>query len=263
MDANQATAHCQAQNASPTVVNKFCDYTISYKAKAGTVLGTAGGTQEAAVGFDFGGWDTRTAPLAYIDQALKTNEMADQIFHTICTLDYFPKDIKTGHYAKIGRSGVKRTIEPLCGSVMQDKVDTIQGNWFVQGSDYGDWTSNLAIVHDIIDPNVGIFSVGGTVTNAGLFHFQPTSSGSTNLEPSTTSLNTLYCYSSSGAMAGGNLKGQMLVELTDATTMKVENQPGNCTGNHSFTKPVIYSRTTQVRNLSPGSVQPSPPGMAH
>lgn len=85
--------------------------------------------------------------------------------------DYFPKDIRNQMLAKN-----KRTAEPRAGKIDYDQPGKLIGNWFEentngyagvqQGNDQGDfsgrgyWTTHLAFVPDVFEPDKMVASIG-------------------------------------------------------------------------------------------------------
>lgn len=66
--------------------------------------------------------------------------------------------------ALLGRFTLRRIIAPTCGTIMQDIAGTAQGRWFFDTSSGED--RHLALVHDNVDPRVGVFSVGTSLTGS-------------------------------------------------------------------------------------------------
>ena len=241
--AAKGTAQCQSQKENEATLDEFCDYTLNYKVKAGTVIGTAGGPGETATGIDFGGYDLRTKPLAYLDTNASKSVRADEILHSVCPIEYYPKDLQDYMYSVIGRSDQKRTAQPLCGEIMLDKAGTLQGNWYVQGSKLDTWQTNFSMAQDTVNPAIGIVSIGGTIGQPAEFSYTKQTSGTVNLDPAKATAGTMYCYSSDLVVSQTASRYRVLFQLaSDGASMQVEEQPGTCSGTLAFTKATTYTR---------------------
>ena len=243
MDAVKSSAHCQSQKENAATLDEFCDYSLTYKAPAGTIIGTAGGPNEASTGIDFGGWDLRTKPLAYLDTNLSKSVRADELLHSICPIDYYPTTLQTYMYSVVGRSGERRTAQPLCGEIMLDKAGTLSGNWYVQGSNLDTWESNFSMSQDTVKPSIGIVSVGGVIGTPAAVEYTKQATGTVNLDPTKTQPGTMYCYSSDLIVSDTAPRTRYLFQLAaDGQSMQVEEQSGTCTGSLSFSKATTYTR---------------------
>ncbi len=243
MTAHKSEATCQTQANTGSTTNEFCDYAITYKAKEGAVLGTAGGAGQATVGIDYGLYDTRTTPLAYLNTELAKTAQSTEILHSACPIDYYPADIQAMLYAKLDQTGTKSD-HPSCGTIMQDKAGTVQGNWYVKGSALENWPTVFAVLHNSTDASVGVVSIGGTIADPGMIRFNVAKTGTTNLEPSLTQAGTLYCYTTNIAGPNGTVSAtnQVLLQLSADGTLQAEDQAGNCTGSLAFKSPTTYTR---------------------
>lgn len=237
-----------------TGYGKSCHYSLDYHIQAKELLGSVGGALARGSAFDFGSFDTRTRPLNYVNPQRPLNGSSDQWLHITCPLDYFSPDIKTAMYSFLGNK-TRRTIEPRCGTVMQDSKGTAQGNWFTYPvgqilHGQGGEEKQLALIHNNIDPTVGEISVGGTIVMSGGLLFTPTHSGTINREfGEVKSDNSIYCYQFNISLPGlarmpmGSLiNGKILIQLLDANTLRVEHQSGSCLGNENFNTPTTYVR---------------------
>jgi hypothetical protein len=217
-----------------------CEYPIDYKTTAGEIIGNAGGSDTTVAGIDFGAVDRNKPALDFI----RKKGVPESTLYAHCPLDYFAGSLKDQLKAKIDRQ-----TEPKCGEVMQDKPGTLQGDWYLKNKgSYGNWSSQLAMLHNVVDPTEGVVSVGGTIGPAGNFNFTPAHQGLVNREPSeVTSGGQVYCYYSittpnSPMASPGQTRGQVLLQLVDGKTLKAEHQDGNCSGSWSFRSPTTYTR---------------------
>ncbi len=236
-------ASCSDTHPRPTDTYRYCNKDADILLMPGEELGTAGGG--AAAGFDFGAADSRQPALIYANQ--KRYGKAD---HTVCPINLFTEPLKSALMTRF-----KRTAEPRCGEVAQDKAGTLQGNWysFMGGSGgVGSWAKSLALVHDNLDPSIGIVSIGGLKGLVLRLPFTPHSVGSLNREfSSVTADSTVYCYqvdNPGGRTAGGGAlppqnNHSVLIQLVSATELRIQAQSGVCgRGPYSLTSATSYYR---------------------
>jgi len=181
-------------------------------------------------GFDLGAQDTRvTGPVANPARTLRSR-------HAVCPLDYFDAADQAAYSALLGTfdDSALRTIPPLCGTVYQDVAGTAQGIWFNPAAPESPDDPHLALVHDNVDPSLGVFSSGTTI--AGMvdwaYPFTPTSAGLVNRDfDQVTADGQLYCYDTFLAGGAPGLgTGIVLVSMPNATTLQIEHQTGGASG---------------------------------
>lgn len=228
---------CQESHSRPGSTNSYCSRDVGVKLSAGELVGQAGGG--TAVGFDFGGSDSRRAELRYANSARYNGESR----HVICPFDLFQPLLREALMRRFERSA-----EPRCGRVMQDKPGAAQGNWFFGDGGAGDpteWGRSLALVHDNRDPTLGVVSVGGVISEPGTFVFTPTHTGLVNREFAEIRPGAaVYCYEYEGQGAAGRvtLHGHVLVRLVSATELRAEHHDGDCPANPRLAGPTSYDR---------------------
>jgi hypothetical protein len=140
---------------------------------------------------------------------------------------------------------VPRNGNPLCGSIVQNLIDTAQGTWFLGPKETVDESRHLSLVHENIDTSMGAISVGGTISKTGKVHFTPRQSGTINREFSQVKADGLtYCYQDEGTIQVDKwyIPGRFLFQLVDNTHLKAEYQSGKCTGAEKFGTPLEYER---------------------
>lgn len=211
-----------------TIVENIAYTNLSLKIKSGEQLGTIG-DPGFSNSLDFATEDTRTQPLGYINKTFSTGSMGDSYFHTVCGLDYFSGSIKQSLSAHLTSKNSGANGVPACGTTMQDKAGTAQGDWFHQGGAQYDTSSYLALAHYHEDPTQAVFSVGTNLIPSGnngtQILYTPQHSGYVNREPSEiTSDGHVYCIGGNT----GNGTGHVNFQLTDNATMKVEYTSGTC-----------------------------------
>lgn len=217
-----------------------CRYFLKYQAKAGEVIGAIE-AKEGAPAFDFNTYDKRKKPLNFVNPKRYLNKQ----LYTVCGLDLFEPQTKSMLNSHLGGYGGKRTIEPLCGSIMQDITGTAQGNWF-NGSEDDQTLENkglaISLFHDNVDPSIGIVSIGTSFAGGGAIIFSPHHSGTVNREFSEIKPdNNIYCYQNEDRN-NMDLKGIVIMQLLDADKLKIEYQQGSCDSNVNFISPAIYQR---------------------
>lgn len=185
---------CNASYVTGGLTYQQCYKALSIPVTAGTPIATMIG------GLDWGGYDRRTPVLGYVDPARTVGGNGDFTSnHTICPIDYVTSDVAGPMRALFGGRGARRTMEPVCGQVMQDVASTAQGRWYFGTAQQDD--PHLALVHDNVDPTQGMFSVGSSIASlpSGVYGFKPASSGRVNADFSrVTADGNVYCYESPG-----------------------------------------------------------------
>lgn len=217
-----------------------CRYFLKYQAKAGEIIGGIE-SKEGAPAFDFNTYDRSKNPLHFINP----KRYLDNQLHTVCGLDLFDPKTKASLYSYLGGYSGKRTVEPICGTIMQDIKGTAQGNWF-NGSLDDQTLENkglaVSLIHDNVDPSIGIVSTGTKLTGGGAIIFAPQHSGVKNREFSEIKAdNTIYCYQNEDKNHM-DFKGKVILQLLDANSLKVEYQNGSCDSNVEFNFPTMYER---------------------
>lgn len=216
-----------------------CTADVNLKVKAGEKIGAAGGKLSAAL--DVNTYDERL-PDPYI-----TNPNHFYNTKATCAINYFGPELQgklrdlLGGHGPNKRGVARRTTEPVCGEIWQDKKGTLQGNWFYGTSEQADQDSKrqMSLVHDNVDPSMAAFTVGGTIVEQGIsWNFAPAHSGLINREFSEVIVgDTIYCY-----QPLENTDRRFLTQLFGETKLKIEAQSGSCTTGVNFKNPIIYER---------------------
>lgn len=235
----QKKGNCQTQHPRPEDEYTYCNIEMNEKISSGQELGWSGGG--TPTGLDFWAIDSRTKELAYANpKRYSTHQL-----HTVCPVDLFEKSTKDILSEKFGRYEKKRTIAPLCGEINQDVFGTAQGNWTTTEG-YIDmpeaWSKSLALVHDNVDPSLGMVSIGGTIGTPIKIQFTPTSTGNINRDFNQIKDTQVYCFEGQSVGLNSNQKGKVLIQLDDPSRLKVEYQNGGCGKPQQFNTPTIYQR---------------------
>src|SRR5206468_3329546 len=139
-----------------------------------------------------GGFDDQATALAYVDLSRIYTESGT---HTVCPIDYFVTGVRDALRQKLAVNGNHRTIEPVCGTVMQDVANRAQGRWFFDATEHED--PHLALVHENWDPTIGAMSIGTSLpgTGATVLLFTPAQTGRVNLDFNLVGADgNIYCY---------------------------------------------------------------------
>ena len=178
----------------------------------------------------------------------------DRYAHIVCMFDLYPDDIKEQYSSLFGGIAhfkdekgnksnegtfIKRTVEPLCGTVHQNIKGSIQGMWYGGSKKEENLEfqgKGLAIVHDNVDPTKGAISIGGNFMEKDTIIYTPTHTGFINREPSeVTADGNIYCYNARN-------EDSILIQLIDDKHLKVEHKNTICSDDSMFIKPFNYQR---------------------
>jgi hypothetical protein len=157
--------------------------------------------------------------------------------------------LKNQLYVKFGslddqKGFIRRTIEPVCGTIYQNIPGTILGDWFYgkpQGNENLESHGRvLAFLHLNTDPTQGVISVAGTVTDRPFsVSFNPVHTGTINREPGEVKADgNVYCYN----INTRDFNGKILTQLVDEHHLKVEYQKGVCSEENTFVKSFTFER---------------------
>lgn len=146
---------------------KLCDAEVSLEIKKGEKIGTAGGGFGQRV-FDFGSFDKRIKAAQFAkDERWATRQ---QLKFAVCGLDYFSGNLKTTLKERLGgqiRDGVISNAD--CGKVVQDLPGTAMGVWVTPDTqEIHHDPPHMALVHDNIEPQYLVFSLGDSTSKIGL-----------------------------------------------------------------------------------------------
>ncbi len=243
-----------------------CDYTLEYPVTAGDYVAQTNGKHLPEV------WA--------LDHNMKTSSDVDwerynspYYEYAFCFFDLYSGELKNEYYNLFGAKGdgvameqlmdqgvdkkeidakqlesifTPRTIEPLCGRVIQNITGTAQGDWFGfpkgSGAELGESTGGLALIHDNINPTIGKVVVAGNFSEPGVLRFIPTHTGTINREFSeVTADGMVYCYENIHPI-GQVAENKIIIQLIDDHHLKIEQQNGSCGSTESFQKPYYYDR---------------------
>ncbi len=228
-------SECQIGHQAAGIETHYCTKKTDILLSAGDLIGKVGGKAQIGA-FDLNAYKTGYVDKGYIDTRFVPSPNA------VCALDYFDSTTKAQLYAII-----KRTVEPRCGSVGQDKANTLQGGWYNSNNPQEamqNWNGHLSIVHDNYDPSIGLIGVGGTISDPSKLSFAPRHTGSINREPGETSAGIVYCYQDEKLLTNNSntATGKYLFKLTDNTSMQAEHKDGTCNTTEELSNPTSFYR---------------------
>ena len=198
--------------------------TLSIPVKAGTLLGYTNGTSMART-FDFLVMD-QNRKAKYINPA---RWQWDQSLYSVCPYDFYPNDLKTKYYQKIGEptdSGFIKADD--CGNPSYDIDNTISGGWFLDDQATDTHGQFMLIGYRLNSVDVTIKSESENsilrVTN-----YQP------KVLPKDVGIGESVCYS-------GFSNDWVYLSLIDAKTIEVQNGSGSCPTSKPTTTATKYYR---------------------
>lgn len=203
---------------------RFCYQFVSINIDAGYRLGTVGGPAgQGSAALDFGLRDSRVTPLHYANSSRLAN--SDQNY-VVCPYDYFePGAAKTTLFEKLTNA---RTDTPVCGTVEHDVNNTLQGRWYLQGSNDIGESDHIALVPSNKNSATnGVLSIGNGNVGTDAYFFDYQGSGFINRNFSDVNqFDTVYCWdmlrNRESALATGNsqaLSGIIFIKLIDENNL--------------------------------------------
>ncbi|MBU6142054.1 hypothetical protein KGO95_02975 [Patescibacteria group bacterium] len=241
-----------ASEQSGSVIKSVVYGPIAIPLTSGELLGTAVPFTGQPSGVDFAATDVRTAPLQFIDQGEQTGMLADSYLHAVCPLDYFSSQIRSQLYSLLTIKNAGQNGIPPCGTTMQDKPGTAQGDWYdmnVPAAAYQGLNESalLAIGHSNLDASQGVISFGTALLPTRWLGtqiiFTPAHSGLIDREPSEiTADSAVYCFDGQAGAGGHGPEGHVDIRLDSAIKMEVDYAPGVCDPVPVITNPIVYTR---------------------
>jgi hypothetical protein len=196
-----------------------CGKQVDIDLVAGQAIGTS------AISLDVYARDRRVA-LTYVNPTRlndPTGTFGD--VHAACPIDYYVSSIADEWRSKLGPPGLIRTTPPVCGEIMQDVPNSAAGRWFFPGSPLSPEDPHLALIHNNVQPELALFSVGTSIPSipsAG-YTFIPATSGRENLDfRYVTTVGEIECYSLFA-------NRRVLLQLVSTSRLRIEGiSPGPC-----------------------------------
>lgn len=213
----------------------FCYQFVSIDIESGYRLGTVGGLAgQGSAALDFGLRDSRITPLHYVNPSRLAN--SDQSY-VVCPYDYFEQgDARTTLFEKLANA---RTDTPVCGSVAHDVDNTLQGRWYLSGSNDSGEGDHIALVPANKQPTTtGVLSIGNSNVGTDAYFFDYRGSGFINRKfNEVDQFETIYCWDTlrnrEAALTTGSsqvLPGIIFIKLIDENNLILQRstQQSSC-----------------------------------
>jgi hypothetical protein len=192
------------------------------KVNAGELIGTT-------AGLDLSMFDARVTAIKYANDS-RWGGLSNGFdhFHVVPFSDYYSEPMRSTVQGYLGSfdGKVKRTVAPLGGTIALDVANSAQGAWFFGSAPTYPESPHLAINPDHVDPTVIDISMGtsGGSLTPGLRQMRPSTNGPFNVHPSQiTVASGIQCWDLSYQFDPGS-PGIALIQLIDATTLKIEGR---------------------------------------
>lgn len=210
-----------------TVTFNNCEKLVNIVIQKGEPIGTAGGGEGQKV-FDFGAFDKRIAPKQFANS--KRWRGREHFVYLVCSLDYYPEDLKSKLKERLGGYGQRGEVKNTdCGEVIQDIPGTAMGAWVPAGTEFiSHEPPYLALVHDYIEPEYLVFSMGDSAVSSGLprgkYTFLPESGGLVNRHfKEINSDGRVYCFETEDTyQANVKPKIAILVTMPSPITLRIQ-----------------------------------------
>ncbi len=262
--AAMAAAHPSCGYVDPKIghVNDYgsrqCTYDLNVSVTSGETIGwtqAAPSVHGLALALELTGTNHNVTPEPTLNWDYYGH--AANFMWAFCALDMYKGALKDSYYSKFGLFTddptrpeiprfVPRTMEPRCGQVNQNIMNSAQGTWFEGEADKTfDFEAKgqaLSLIHWNIDPSLAIFATnGGIVPDPLSQQITPVHTGTIDREPSEIHADgKVYCYNiTAGSTAD---QGRILVQLLDNKHADFEHQSGACTANSAFVTQLHYQR---------------------
>lgn len=196
---------------------------VSIVVEAGTPIGTT-------KGLDLSLFDRRIPAHSFANAARwNVSSTGFDRSHVVPFSAYYREPERTAVRAMLGSfdGRARRTVEPVGGRIDWDVAGTAQGTWFSPGLPTAPETPHLAITPDHVDPGQIAVSIGTSQPDVspGAYRFVPRSTGSVNRAPvEVTPGGAIQCWEV--GYGETDIRTIALVQLTDATTLRMETRPG-------------------------------------
>lgn len=217
-----------------------CFLSVDVVIEEGSDIGTVKVTDEGFAALDFGLVDQRVEAPYVAGESMVPDDYAS----VVCPLDYFSDNLKKELYGKVGGRGQIRTEEPRCGTVHQDVIGRAQGSWFNANRSEGfSQMTDLALVHDNIDPNRSVMSIGQGLQELGIhartIFFEGKDGGYINRDFKDVSPDgNVYCYE-----FPLDANYTVLLQMLDENTLLVgKGSDRRCTENRDMKQNITFKR---------------------
>jgi hypothetical protein len=202
--------------------------TVGQIVTAGTLIGhTAPG-----YALDFGAFDMSVTHTGFLTPA----RYPTTSLYYVSPWKYFPPTMQAQIYPQVYRAP---TAPDKDGKIDYSVAGELVGDWFLQGmpadssyTSYG-WSRTVTFVYDSYDPSLVRIAVGGTIGNPAIYAIDSTGPRPETVTPASGMVAyRLYYYV--GTPGQTPQLGLLLVQMTDAATIKIELFAGSTTGTGQF-----------------------------
>lgn len=193
-----------------------CEFAAGWPVESGELIAYTSGQ---AAAFDFG--------------ATRPESPGSWVRISECPLNLYDDEQRVQFEQLLGTGREPRTAAPLCGTSHQDIPGTAQGRWFQNVSENLGEDQNIALVHDNIDPEIPVFSIGNSMpgVQSNAYRFVPSATDNTNRDfAEVVPGSGVYCYENLTDRWGNSTNGlTFFLEMPDETTLRIEAVvPGTC-----------------------------------
>ncbi len=220
-ELKKASPHCQEYATGGTAV-RSCTYETKIELAPGERIGMTSAKSNA---LDLGAQDSRVR-----NAFVAPDRYFPEFSNAVCPIDLFAQPVFGQLRGKLGREASPkpqpRTIEPVCGTVMQDITGTAQGNWFAFPGRLTQEDPHLALVHDNVDPRQPIFSVGTSIPglSAATHPYTVRDTGLVNRDFFQIRADTkVYCFEGLGVRTSAAMR--ILLTMPSERELRIEAQP--------------------------------------
>ncbi|MEP6591654.1 MAG: hypothetical protein ABJC19_10770 [Gemmatimonadota bacterium] len=187
------------------------------------------GTSNPGGSIDLGAYDLSVTLPGFANPA----RYGPETLHCVSPWLYFTEPLRSAHYARIRRAA---TAPDKDGHIDLDVPGTLAGNWYEEGlaldqtEGPSGWPRTVAFVTDYYDPSKVRVSIGGTIATPGIW----TIPDDAPRPAAVTSPSGVVAYRLVYTESTNVQSGLMLVQLTDATHLKIEVFEGSQAASASF-----------------------------
>lgn len=204
---------------------------------AGQRLGTSG---TSGFGVDLGVMNfSRTLPF------ITPGRYPGDSLHADAPLRFYEEPLRSQLYALVRREGSDKD-----GKIDFDLAGRLQGNWFheslsiAESAQASGWSRHLAFVFDNVQPTEPRIALGGMLGMTGAFGIDASEPAFSSVSPQSGIVGyRLRRGGNIGAPLDGSVAGTLVVEMLDATRIRVEAFPATTIPPVSFSSAArIYTR---------------------
>lgn len=188
----------------------------------------AGAHLGATAGLDLSLFDSRITPIVFANPSRwRTNSDGFDSFHVAAFSDYYAEPMRSWAIGHLGSfdGAIRRTAAPVGGTIAVDVAGTAQGAWLAPGAPTYPEIPHLTIAPDNVQPERVAISMGSPLNGvpAQAYVALPLS-GPVTSPRDITPASGVVCWEF--GYSASDVRGVLLVQLTDATTLRFEPRAG-------------------------------------